>query len=331
MEGVHGRLASVGVVGLGHLGASLAAALTNDVTVVGFDSNPVSMSIVVQRFGINTAASLLDLVCQSELIVLAVPTPAVRGVRDQLETLADLTGSRPVVCDIASVKNELALDDDTPSSLSYISLHPMAGREGNGAESADPSIFANANWAVVLTGQEEPQALASALLVPLTLGNGVIPILLADHDRAIAMVSTLPHVSAVALGRLVGQAADRVLLRRLAAGSIRDSVRVARTDPARIVEMLYPNRAQLIGAIDALIGELQACLVHLEDERWLLAWTRDGHDGACSLDDRDGRRSSSHVPQALLVDELIRLAGDGAMIVGLGWEGDDFRLDLVGG
>ncbi|MGC9155943.1 MAG: prephenate dehydrogenase [Ferrimicrobium sp.] len=321
----------VGIVGLGHMGASLAGALVGNVGVVGYDLNPASMDTVAQRFSITTAESLDDLVRRSQLIVLAVPTPSIEETLDQLDGVAISLGVRPIVCDIASVKSGLVAHEDPPSSLRYVSLHPMAGREGNGAESADPTIFAGANWAVVLSGQEEPEALARALMVPLVLGNGVLPIALAEHDRAIAMISTLPHVTAIALGRLVGQVPDRQLLRRLAAGSIRDGVRVARTDPMRIVEMFYPNRAQLAGAIDALVRELEDCRDHLVDEQWLLAWTRAGHEGACSLDEVGGRNFVLHVSRTMLVSELLRLGAVGAMLVELNAVEGGFVLGLIDG
>ncbi|WP_298338554.1 prephenate dehydrogenase/arogenate dehydrogenase family protein [Ferrimicrobium sp.] len=322
-------VAPVGIVGLGHMGASLAGALVRHVGVVGYDLNPASMDSVEQRFGVTMAESLGDLVRRSQLIVLAVPTPLIEEMLDQLDSAAISLGVHPIVCDIASVKSGLMGNAGPSSSLRYVSLHPMAGREGNGAESADPTIFTDANWAVVLSGQEEPEALAGALMVPLVLGNGVLPIALAEHDRAIATVSTLPHVTAVALGRLVGQAPDRPLLRRLAAGSIRDGVRVARTDPMRIVEMFYPNRAQLAGAIDALVRELEDCRDHLADEQWLLAWTRAGHEGARSLDGVSARRFVLHVSRAKLVSELVRLGASGSMLVELNADEGGFALGLV--
>jgi prephenate dehydrogenase len=321
----------VGIVGLGHMGASLAGALAPYVAVIGYDLSAASIDYVRRQFDAEVTRSLEDLVRVSDVIVIASPTPSVRQIRDEIDRLACAVGRRPVVCDIASVKRELALDSPLPSAVRYVSLHPMTGREGNGAKSADPSIFVHANWALVLSGHEEPEALALATRVPLMLGNGVVPIELADHDRAIAMVSTLPHVSAVALGRLVGEGENHALLQLLAAGSIRDSVRVARTEPTRIVEMLYPNRSQLIGAIDALISELEVCRDNLDDEAWLLAWTQSGHRGAEGLLPRDDARGIHRVPLSELVSEFQRMARGGSVIVELTQSADAIMVVSVGG
>ncbi len=324
-------LERVGIVGLGHMGASLAGALAAHVSVIGYDLNTSSLEYVRRQFDVEAAPSLQELVEVSDVIVIASPTPSVRWIRDEIGRLTSVASRRPVVCDIASVKGELALDRPSSATVRYVSLHPMTGREGNGAKSADPSIFANANWALVLTGNEDPESLVLATRVPLMLGNGVVPIELADHDRAIAMVSTLPHVSAVALGRIVGDDDSHALLQLLAAGSIRDSVRVARTEPTRIVEMLHPNRSHLKAVIDALISELEACRDHLDDEDWLLAWTRSGHFGAEGLLTRNDSKNTRRVLLDELVVEFKRMARRGSVIVELTELADAIMVASVGG
>ncbi|WP_276972459.1 prephenate dehydrogenase [Ferrimicrobium acidiphilum] len=321
----------VGIVGLGHMGASLAGALAPHVAVVGYDLSTASVDYVRRQFEVEVTRSLEDLVRASDVVVIASPTPSVRQIRDEIDRLAGTMRRRPVVCDIASVKRELALDSPMPSTIRYVSLHPMTGREGNGAKSADPSIFVHANWALVLTGHEEPGALALATRVPLMLGNGVVPIELTDHDRAIAMVSTLPHVSAVAFGRLVGEGESHALLQLLAAGSIRDSVRVARTEPTRIVEMLYPNRSQLKAAIEALISELEACRDNLDDEAWLLAWTQSGNRGAEGLLPRNDSKRMHRVPLPELASEFQRMARVGGVVVELTQSAETIMIVSVGG
>lgn len=321
----------VGIVGLGHMGASLAGALTPFVEVVGYDPDSASAEYVRLNFGAVAAESVNQLVESCDIIFIASPTPSVLRVRDQIARLAQVARRRPVVCDIASVKAELELDGPFSSALRYVSLHPMAGREGNGARSADPAIFTRANWALVLTGHEEPEALAMASKIPLMLGCGVVPIELSDHDRAIAMVSTLPHVSAVALGRLVGQAGDANLLRLLAAGSIRDGVRVARTEPSRIVEMLHPNRSQLMGVINELIAELEACRDHLDDEAWLLSWTELGNEAASAILARPESKSVRRVRLPELMAEFRRMAQIGSVIIEIKELEDEVLIVSSGG
>ena len=324
------RLGCVGVLGLGHMGASLAGALATRVPVLGFDSDARAIAYVTGTFGVRGAQSLQELVTQCSVIMIASPTPEVPALRAELDALAELVGTRPVVCDIASVKVDLGLGSQRDLALRFVSLHPMAGREGNGAMSADPAIFARANWVVVLTGCEEPEALLMAISIPLALGNGVVPMWLAQHDEAIALVSTLPHVSAAALARAVGTSEDRDLLSLLAAGSIRDGVRVARTDPHRIVEMVYPNRSALRPAIDALIDELLACRDHLDDVVWLSEWMGQAHLNASALAREVGEVTHKHVALEALGDELGRLASAHRLVVGLDWEATQLRVDSVG-
>jgi prephenate dehydrogenase len=122
----------VAVVGLGLIGGSLLQALAaGGHRVVGFDADPATRgtartaaarAAADRRWQI--AGTIRDAIRDAELVILAVPLPALPGV---FAELADYDG---LVTDVASVKGPVR--DLAAQHLrlgSYVGGHPMAGKE----------------------------------------------------------------------------------------------------------------------------------------------------------------------------------------------------------
>ncbi|MHB8191188.1 MAG: prephenate dehydrogenase [Ferrimicrobium sp.] len=238
----------VGVIGLGHIGGSLAALLAQSGSVVGFDTDPVACRRLRTRWRVPIAASLRALVAETDLVVVATPTPIVPEVMGAVVAEAAKYPLRRVICDVASIKNSSL---KSTSNVGIVGLHPMAGREGTGAESADSRLFEGSHWAAVFDPGTPGWAIERALWLSVRkCGAPTLCLTPELHNRVIAAVSDLPHVVALALAGSVGGSQHASLCRVLAAGSYRDGTRVARGDPARVKELLYPNRVELVEAID---------------------------------------------------------------------------------
>lgn len=211
-------------------------------------------------------------VAEAGLVVLAVPLPAVAGVLAELVE-ADYAG---LLTDVTSVKTpvrELVRDRmrwrGHPGGVSrrqrpgspfsgFVGGHPMAGRETSGFAAADPDLFRGCAWVLCLEPEPEPTegGLAGWLeLAALITGIGarVVPATAAEHDRAVAGVSHVPHLLAVALAATT---ATDPLAAALAAGSFRDGTRVAASPPGLIAAMCGGNAAAVGPALDAVLDAL---------------------------------------------------------------------------
>jgi prephenate dehydrogenase len=78
-----------------------------------------------------------------------------------------------------------------------------------------------------------------------------------EHDRAVALISHLPHALAHALVHAVASSRDRKKLVPLLAGSFRDATRVASSDPDQWAQILRANARPVAGAIKAFEAELR--------------------------------------------------------------------------
>ncbi|SEP21746.1 prephenate dehydrogenase/arogenate dehydrogenase family protein [Trujillonella endophytica] len=226
----------VGVVGLGQLGGSLAAALVAaGREVTGWDVDPEARAAAADR-GVRIGTQLTG------VVVLAVPLPAMTAA------LTDLAiDPAATVTDVGSVKGPVLATLGAAFGSRFVGGHPMCGTERSGHAATDPELFRGARWAVCLErGTELPRWLRVAEIA-LAVGAEVVPATAADHDDAVAAVSHVPHLLAAALAAAAGEAGPLAL--SLAAGSFRDGTRVAGSDPALVTAMVEANAGPTAAAL----------------------------------------------------------------------------------
>src|SRR6266511_4350382 len=141
-----------------------------------------------------------------DFVVVAVPLPAVGAVFDEVAA----TGYAGVVTDATSVKEPVRalaatrLRHGGQAMASFVGGHPMAGRETSGFGAADAHLFDGCAWVLCLEPEETSLADWLALAALYTgLGARVVPATAADHDRAVATVSHVPHLLAAALAAVL--------------------------------------------------------------------------------------------------------------------------------
>ena len=233
----------VGVVGLGQLGGSIAAALAAaGRPVAGWDVDPAAREASAAR-GVRITREL------SGVVVLAVPLPVLATALDGLTVDDDAT-----VTDVGSVKVPVLESLGAAYGGRFVGGHPMAGTERSGHDATDPDLFEGARWAVCLDPGTDVRRWLRVAEVALAVGAEVVPVTSADHDDAVAAVSHVPHLLAAALAAAAGQAGPLAL--GLAAGSFRDGTRVAGSDPSFVTAMVEGNAAPTAAALDRVRQQL---------------------------------------------------------------------------
>jgi prephenate dehydrogenase len=234
----------VAVVGLGQIGGSLAAALAAaGREVTGWDVDPAAREAAAGR-GVRIGREL------GGVVVLAVPLPALGTALDDLTLDPDAT-----VTDVGSVKAPVIAALGARYGARYVGGHPMAGTERSGPQAVDPGLFTGARWAVCLEPDTDLGRWLRVAEVALAAGAEVVPVTAGEHDRAVAAVSSVPHLLAAALAAAAGEAGPLAL--GLAAGSFRDGTRVAGSDPAFVAAMVEGNREPTAQALARVQGQLQ--------------------------------------------------------------------------
>jgi prephenate dehydrogenase len=233
----------VGVLGLGQLGGSLAAALAAaGRPVAGWDVDPAARDAAAAR-GVQITREL------SGVVVLAVPLPAMATALEGLTVAPDAT-----VTDLGSVKRPVFEAVGGTVGARFVGGHPMCGTERSGPDAVDPGLFTGARWALCLEPDTELPRWLRVAEVALAVGAEVVPVTATEHDDAVAVISHLPHLLAAALAATAGQAGPLALA--LAAGSFRDGTRVIGSDPSLVTAMVEGNAGPTAGALDRVQEQL---------------------------------------------------------------------------
>ena len=237
------------IVGLGLLGGSYAKALTAkgfSVKVITLEQSDIDYA--VSEGFIQGGSTQVDeaLINEAQLIIFALYP---HTFLEWIEQYGTLIKSGTVITDVTGVKGAIVdkIQDMLPAGVEFIAAHPMAGKESCGVKTADPQIFKKANYIVVPTNRNTPDAIRLCCDLGRTLGFADISSLtVRQHDEMIAFLSQLTHCIAVSLMCANG---DPNLV-RYTGDSFRDLTRIANINDDMWSELFLANRDALLQEMD---------------------------------------------------------------------------------
>ena len=256
----------IAVVGFGLVGASFAAAVRAaypDTRVLAVDIDERTLAEDVER-GWATDGALPDdpaferfVGDGCDLVVLATPVGAAERYFEDLARW----DYRGIVTDTASTKARItALAERVlPHPENFVPGHPMAGSEVNGIEGARPDLFKGAHWILCPDADTPAEHFPRLHELVTSIGARVIALPREDHDKAVAVVSHVPHIMASSLVQLASRHADdQQALMRLAAGGFKDSTRIAAGSPELWCGIAFDNKDALSDGLDEIQGIIGA-------------------------------------------------------------------------
>lgn len=280
---------TVGIIGLGLIGASLAACIhenTHD-TVLGRDTNENTMRAALGSGTVDgTLTDANTHVC--DLILIALYP---RTALTVLGEVAPHVRRGTIVMDCCGIKRAICAEGKKLSEqygFTFIGGHPMAGRECWGYESAKADLYKGASMIITPDPEESKVIVARVSDYFKSLGFGRITKVTAEeHDKIIACTSQLAHVLSSAYIRSETAARHE----GLSAGSFRDMTRVAALNDRMWSEIFLDNKDFLLSEIDGLIK-------HLEDYRQAIA--RDDREAIAEM-----MRDSTHKRAVYFHNQMI--------------------------
>lgn len=240
------------LIGTGLIGGSLGIALREKGLVseiVGFDRDSGAVKDALKKGAIDrTANTPVEAVKKADLVILAVP---VLSTLDLLKEISLSVEKETLITDVGSTKAWImeAVENVLPEEATFIGGHPMAGSEESGIAGADPALLENAIY--VLTPGTKTDPKHTERLSSMISAIRAEPLILEPlaHDRIVASVSHLPHLTAAALVQSVAGTDDLELIKTLAAGGFRDSTRIALGNPDIWRDIFISNRWALLAAL----------------------------------------------------------------------------------
>jgi len=213
-----------------------------------------------------TAESPEAAVAGADLVVIAAPVdrivPLVRQVARHL-------GPGAAVCDVGSVKAEISREGHAAlgAAAAFVGAHPMAGSEQTGWEHGSPTLFERRICFLTPLPETAPAALARVAAFWKDLGAEVVTVDPDRHDEIVAHISHLPQVLASALCAFL--ATRDPSWRNYAGGGLRDTTRIAASDPQLWRTILEQNRDEVLRALRGFQDDLQALQAALANRDYL--------------------------------------------------------------
>ena len=247
---------TVGIVGLGLIGGSMAKAVRQytDCTLLGCDTDGAVLSRALDE-GVLSAALTPDRLAECDLVIIALYPQAtvdyVAAHRDRFRrggAVMDCGGVKGVVCTpLADVVKD--------AGCWFVGGHPMAGVERSGYGHSFPELFQGASLILTPYPGTPRKCLDGIWELARRLGFGHLQLSTPEeHDRIIAYTSQLAHVVSCAY---VGSP-SAPNFEGFSAGSFKDMTRVAKLNEQMWTELFLENREALVREIDTLVEELAA-------------------------------------------------------------------------
>lgn len=247
----------IAVIGLGLIGGSLALELKKSswATIYGIDKNEDHLKQALE-LGIIYEKADLDIVSEVDVVIIAVP---VHVIPDISIAVLDLIGKNTLVFDVGSTKAAVCQKiRNHPKRENFVALHPIAGTEFSGPQSAIYDLFTGK---VNIICEKE---LSSDQMIQRTLSifdglkmKNVFMDSAVQHDKHIAYVSHLSHISSFMLGKTVLEIEkDEKSIFNMAGSGFASTVRLAKSNPETWTPIFMQNRENLLKSLDEYIKNL---------------------------------------------------------------------------
>lgn len=322
------------IIGAGLLGASVGLGLQHLGAATWLrDASPTAEAIgadIGAGASERAAREAGQPVPEPSLIVVATPPDVV------VETAARALAEHPhaVVTDVASVKSAIqdGLRERGADLSRYVGSHPMAGRERSGPVAARGELFTSMPWVLCPAPETDPAAVRRVRSLAQDLGAHVTELGAQEHDAAVALISHIPQVmSSLLASRLQDTPLHHL---SLAGQGLRDTTRIAASDPGLWVQILSANASAIVPSLHGVRADLDRLIATLEDPTGpgarldMAELISEGNAGQARIPGKHGGAPKAFAQLTVLVDDRPGMLGELFGAVGeTGINLEDLRLE----
>ncbi len=246
------------VIGVGLIGGSFALDLKSkydDLTIVGIDNNEEHLKEALELNLIDRSATFDDL-NNADMVILAIPVDA---AVELLPEILNRVNDDCLVIDVGSTKEDICLAvNNHDKRRNFLAAHPIAGTEFSGPAAAIHGLY---NKKTIIICEVEDTAFKlqeRALDMFRDLGMRIRYMKPKAHDKHIAYVSHLSHISSFMLGKTVieKEKNERDIF-DLAGSGFESTVRLAKSSPEMWTPIFEQNKTNVIETLDEYISNLR--------------------------------------------------------------------------
>ena len=259
---------TVGIIGLGLIGGSVALKLREAGFAdrfLGFDNNETHWDRALALGLIDKKATIKELVKSSNIVLIAIPVNHALVILP--EVLSNISEDS-LVLDFGSTKHKISqLADSFQNRHQFVACHPIAGTENTGPDAAFASLYEDKVNIICDKKNSSEVALKIAEDLTETLGLRNKYMTSEAHDRHIAYVSHMSHVSSFILGQTVlevEQNEDNIF--DMAGSGFASTVRLAKSSPEMWAPIFSENADNVLQVVDHYIKNLNRFRTLIEEK-----------------------------------------------------------------
>lgn len=245
------------VIGIGLIGGSMVLdikALHPDATILGIDANENHLQEAIDLGVVEKAGSTEDL-ADADFVIVSVPVDIALVVLPQV---LDAVGENTIVFEVGSTKLPICeAVANHPKRRNYIATHPIAGTEFSGPSAAIKGLFKGKTNIICEVEKTTFKLQEKALQLFTALGMRIRYMDPEAHDKHIAYVSHLSHISSFMLGKtVIDKETEEQDIFDMAGSGFESTVRLAKSSPAMWTPIFKQNKEQVVNTLEEYISNL---------------------------------------------------------------------------
>jgi prephenate dehydrogenase len=250
---------NVFIIGIGLIGGSFAKDIKRkypDAMVYGVDADATHLEEAISLNLIDKSASYAELHL-ADMVAVAIPVDVL--VRELPEIL-DAVPDDCVVFDAGSTKRLVCKTlEEHPNRRNFLACHPIAGTEFSGPTAAIENLFEGKTMIICEIEKTAFKLQEKALQLFQQLGMRIRYMNPEAHDKHIAYVSHLSHISSFMLGKTVieKEKNERDIF-DMAGSGFESTVRLAKSSPAMWTPIFEQNKENVVETLEEYIQNLEA-------------------------------------------------------------------------
>ncbi len=257
----------IGIIGIGLIGGSLAKDLKKayaGVHITGLDASEAHLETALE-LGIIDAIGDESSLKDAEIIFLTIPVdaavialPGILEVVQDEALIIDAGSTKGLIC--STVKSH-------PKRRNFLACHPIAGTEFSGPTAAIEGLFEGKTNIICEVEMTAFKLQEKALDIFQKLGMRIRYMNPEAHDKHIAYMSHLSHISSFMLGKTVieKEKNERDIF-DMAGSGFESTVRLAKSSPAMWTPIFDQNKENVIETLEEYIQNLEAFKQKLKDD-----------------------------------------------------------------
>ena len=257
------------IVGVGLIGGSFALELKDtfkDYNIIGIDTSLQNLKIAKQKNIIDTHAEIND-ITDPFMIIIAVPVKAIIKI---IPKILEFILPKTLVIDFGSTKLNICKNLQTHKLRSnFLAAHPIAGNEFSGPDAAVKGLFTNKTIIICEKNKTNKELVDLAINIFKDLKMNISFMDPESHDKHIAYVSHLSHISSFMLGKtVIDEEKNEKNIFDMAGSGFESTVRLAKSSPKMWTDILEDNKLNVTDALDDYIYNLNNIRELINDNKF---------------------------------------------------------------